>query len=167
MPDKKNAVWTTLNLQLSPGAAVVASDISDTFTAKVDRELSPGDTVSHIWVKGVWTQSAAGDSSKELLAFGIGFYPRATDAIDFPAVIDHTGDWVLHDARGFIEPLTLQTPMVPQQLATIDIESRGQRSVPRGGAAYSLFAVAASRNGVPSAGAFELVAAVTILWLVP
>ncbi len=165
MPDRKTRLWTTEFVNESPGASPSQENLSTEFRTKTGREHLPGDTVAHLYVKGLWSQSAAGDSSAEELGIGIGFYPSAMDAIDFPSVLDHDGDWVLHDVRGFIEPTTLQTPLVPIQLAAVDIESRGQRTVPRGGSAYSLWFVTESFNGAPSSGSFEFRGAVTILWL--
>jgi len=166
MPDRKERVWVTENISeaLSTTAQSIQS-LTLVFETKVGRKLAKGDTLSHTWFKGLWSQSAAGDSSAEQLAFGIGFYPSLMDAGDFPNVLAHQGDWQMHDSRGFLEPETLQTPMVPQQLATLDIESRGQRAVPKSGSGYNLFLVAQSLVA-PSAGSFELRGSLTMLWLV-
>ncbi len=163
---RKNRVWTSEFVSLVGSQAGTLFNLSTAFTSKMDRSLAPGDTLAHSWVKGLWSQSAAGDSSAEQLGFGIGFFNAGIDPNDMPVLLDHDGDWQLHDVRAFIEPTTLQTPMVPQQLATIDVESRGQRTVPRAGNAYVLNLSAISLNA-PSAGSFELRVAITLLWLVP
>jgi len=166
MPDRKTRLWVTSHISLSlSNTTQGAVDIGADFISKMARNFIPSDTLSHTWVKGLWSQSAAGDQSAEQLCFGIAFYPANLTAANMPDVLLHDGDYQLHDARSFIEPPTLQTPMIPQQLATIDIESMGQRSAPKGGTAYDL--VLTARSGVtPSAGSFELRGSVTQLWLI-
>ncbi len=164
--DRKYRVWTTSEEQISLSSLTqVFTNVGLNFTAKIGRNFLPSDTIAHIWCKGVWTQTTQGDDSREQLAFGIGFWPSLSDAGDFPSVLTHDGDWVLHDSRGFREPsITTQEAMKPIQLATIDIESRGMRSAPKGGADYDLLLVAQSER-VPSSGSFELQLSVTCLWL--
>jgi len=167
---RKRRVWTggaatlALNSAGIPGT-VLSGNMNSAFLNKVGRNLVSSDTLSHTWLKGVWSQSAAGDSSKEVLSIGVGFYPTLMDAVDFPDLFDHDGDLQLHDSRGFLEPTTLQTPMQPIQLATIDIESSGMRTVPTSGDVYKLFLFVQTTNS-PSAGSFELQVAFTQLWLI-
>jgi len=168
MPDRKERLWTAAPMEFSVNVAGVAGTIFNpnlglAFRNKTGRNFLRSDTVAHTWVKGVWTQSAAGDSSRERLSFGIGFFTPNVLAVDMPNLAEHDGDLVLHDTRGFREPTVLQTPMVPQQLATIDIESRGQRSVPSTTTELLFFA---QSNTGPSAGSFELQVMVTQLWLI-
>ena len=164
----KERLWTATRMEFAVSVAGVAGTIFNpnlglAFRAKTGRNFLRSDTVTHTWVKGVWTQSAAGDSSRETLHFGIGFFTPAIDAVDMPNLFDRDGDLLLHDGRGFREPTVLQTPMVPQQLATIDIESKGQRSVPATTTELLFFAQC---QEAPSAGSFELQVAVTQLWLI-
>ena len=165
---RKRRGWTASDVTLTIGAGGQAGQQRNTigvnFRSKFDRDFMPGDTVGYSWLKGLWSQSAAGDSSREHLYLGLGFATTGAIASDLPDLTLHNGDLQLHDGRGLKEPTTLQTPMVPIQLATIDIESAGQRKVPAGGAAYELNLYGASQNS-PSAGSFEFTGVLVILWL--
>ena len=168
MTPRKRRGWTCTEISFAinaggTGGTVLAS-VGPDFRGKFDRDFIRGDTLGHTWLKGVWTQSAAGDQSRDSLYLGIAFFTSATDANDLPDLREHDGNLQLHDARGFREPTTLQTPMVPIQLATVDIESAGQRSVPSGGQAYDLVCFGMS-NTAPSAGSFEFQGVLTCLWL--
>ncbi len=132
--------------------------------AKLERALGPGDTLSHSWVKGYWRQTVIGDLSRVQMTLGIGFYTSGVDNGDFPDLARHDGDWQLHDARSLQEPIVANDPLVPRELAILDLESRGQRTIPRGGDSYRLFLVVQASQ-VASAGVWELHAAVTCLWL--
>ena len=166
---RKNRLWVTsdISFALGTGGLVgitgVATPTTD-FITKSGREMLRSDTVGHSWLKGVWTQSTDGDSSRERLSLGLGFFSPLIDTGDFPLVEDHDGDWQMHDSRGFREPSgAVQLPMVPQQLATVDIESAGQRSAM--GAGMALFMVAQTQT-IPSSGAFEFQGSLTVLWLI-
>ncbi len=165
---RKNRVWTTSPIDLAISAGGTAGQqfdvVSSSFIAKVGRALARGDTLAHSWLKGVWTQSAAGDSSFERLYLGLGFYPTQIGASEFPDLSDHDGDWQMHDARGFREGVTVQAVFIPSELAAVNIESAGQRMVPRSGDDYRLSMVGQSDNN-PSAGSFEFSGALTLLWL--
>ncbi len=166
---RKERVWTSSQVQFAlsvagqPGTAFL--DLGGALVAKLLRSLSKGDTISHLWVKGVWTQSAAGDSSREFLALGIGFFTTDLLTTDMPDLFTREGNLPLHDVRGLREPLALQDAMVTPQLATVDIESSGQRTVPYSGPGVQLRMYAQTLNA-PSAGSFEFTGAVTCLWLV-
>ncbi len=167
---RKRRVWTGGSVDLVLGTAGVPGTsptptMNTAFLNKVGRNYTPGDTLAHTWLKGLWSQSAAGDSSKEILSIGVAFMPLLIDAADFPDLFDHDGDLQLHDSRGFLEPTTLQTPMQPIQLATVDIESAGMRTVPSGGGVWTLFCFGQTTNA-PSAGSFEFHGAFTQLWLI-
>ena len=170
---RKARLWTTRTIALAMTVAGAAgqksSDLSDAFTDKVQRNLQPSDTLAHTWIKGLWKQSTVGDLSPMQCAFGIGFYPSAIPQANLPDLLAHDGEWQTHDARTLLElPATTVlagSPLLPEQFSFIDVESAGQRSVPRGGAAYSLFAVGAIGN-TASGGVIELVATVTALWLI-
>ena len=164
---RKGRLWVTTQIgQIVSQAGVASTAMGIDFREKVGREFLPTDTLDHTWLKGVYTHSTAGDSSFEHFALGIGFFTAGVDANDLPDVLRHDGDWQMHDARSFRDSITVQSPLIPIQLAALDIESAGKRSVPRGGAAsYELFFTAKSLNA-PSSGSFEIVASITALWLV-
>ncbi len=168
MPDRKERMWVTSAMEFAlsaggTGGTVFNPNMGLNFRDKVGRNFLKSDTLAHTWVKGVWTQSAAGDSSREQLMFAIGFFTPNIDAVDLPDLRNHDGNLCLHDARGFREPTVLQSPMVPQQLASIDIESRGMRSVDATTTDLFFFA---QTNLAPSSGSFELQVMVTALWLI-
>ena len=166
---RKERLWTTATVQLTLSSAGVAgsnsNNLSTPFVTKAGRQLLKGDTLAHTWLKGVWTQSAAGDSSRERVHLGILFHPTGLDAIDFPDLSVHDGDLQLHDSRGLREPLVIQDPMVTPQMATVDIESAGQRMVRASGAATTL-SIVGQTVVAPSAGSFEFTGACTCLWLI-
>ena len=166
---RKARIWTSWCVSLNVSFGGQGNGDLDTtpglaFEVKTGRNLLRSDTLAHTWIKGLWSASAAGDSSQECLYLAVGFMPRLTDAADVPDLEAHDGDWQLHDGRSFLHPVTTQTPMIPIQLATIDIESAGQRTAPATGNAYQLFVYAQSKN-TPSSGSFECRIAATQLWL--
>ena len=170
MTPRKTRLWVTTNIALSVSAAGIAGQGIDAtmgtdFEAKSGRTMTKGDTLAHTWVKGAWSQSSTGDTTIETVAFGIMFAPEAMDSIDFPLMIDHSGDLQLHDSRSLRENNGVAADfMRPVQLAIIDIESAGQRSVPFAGVDVGLFVIGGTQT-TPSAGNFTLEVAVTALWL--
>jgi len=165
---RKKRIWTTSNLSLSisssgAGGQVASTALRTDLFAKLGRDIAPC-TLAHVWAKGAWRQSAAGDSSFEFLGFGITtIYPVGISVSTIPDLLSHDGDWQTHDVRAFREGITTQSPMIPGELAVIDIESSGQRRITR--ATDDVFVVARSLN-TPSAGSFELQLSVTALWLI-
>jgi len=163
---RKSRVWVTseINIALSLGLTpVLNTGIGTDFRNKVGREPLPSDTLAHSWCRGVLSQSAAGDSSTQMFAFGLGFLPTGQLAANAPNVLAHDGDWQMHWAAALLEPTTLQTPLIPQEISAINIESAGSRSFPKA-FAYQPMVVAES-SGAPSSGAFEFRLAFTTLWL--
>ena len=134
------------------------------FRAKTGRSFLKSDTLGHIWIKGVYTSVAAGDGSPVHFCMGVGFFASGIDNADFPDLDSHDGDLQLHDARGLLENLLTTRSLEPPELALVDIESAGQRTVPAGGTAYELFtvlqAVEAPSQTVTFVGSF------TQLWLI-
>ncbi len=143
----------------SPGTA---------FITKTGRNFLQSDTLAHTWVKGSITQNSSGDGTGVSLSLGFGFFPKQTDAADFPDLSAHDGDWQLHDIRSLIETSTAtgsgKAPLLPTELATVDIESAGQRSVPTAGDVYSLFCMA-QVSALPSS-TIDYHVSFTQLWLI-
>jgi len=167
---RKEKVFTTIGLSLNVSAIDVGGQIiaglSSRLVTRLGRELGPGDTVGHNWIKGAWRQTTAGDLSPVGLHIGIGVYTGGTDIGDFPDLAIHAGDWLLHDSRTLFEhPATgLPTagyPMLPTELSALDFESSGMREMGR--QTNTLFLVVQTSNA-PSAGVFVLDCHVTTMW---
>jgi len=129
---RKRRIWITAQLGIGTGTAGVAGQVrstalADNLKARLDRDLYEV-TLAHTWVRGFWTQLAAGDSTSFQGFLGIGMYPPTMDLTDYPDLSVHAGNWQLHDARELLEGGAVNSVCVPSELATVDIESQGQRT---------------------------------------
>jgi len=169
MTPRKTRVWNSWGAALSLTASGSAGQQSDTapgasFLSRTGRNFLKSDTLAHTWVKGMWFSNAAGDGTSLTCLFGIGFFPSLIDDGDFPPLTAHPGELPVHDTRALLENTVAKTSLNTPQLATIDIESGGQRSSPSSGTSFQMF-VYAETIETPST-ATTLLIAVTQLWLV-
>ena len=166
---RKTRLWVTsravVTLVAVGQAGQAQFDLSAGFITKTGRELTKGDTLAHSWIKGHWSLNIVGTPTvRSMCCLAISFEPRLIDAIDFPNIAAHDGDLQLHDARVLQEGVAAGDVMLPPQLAAVDIESSGQRSVPAGGNAYSLFLNSQITN--IGGGQVSFLGSVTTLWLI-
>ena len=163
---RKNRMWTTTRVTLTIAAIGTAgqqiSNLGATLESTLGRQLARGDTLAHIFVKGIWRTDAAATEEVTGAQLGIGIYAAAVDAADFPNLATHLGNWQLHDARVF--QIGTTDVAVPHQLGGVDIESGGQRVVPAPG--FTAFLVGQIDNA-PSTGNLVFDGSVTCLWLYP
>ena len=164
---RKRRLWVSTDINFTLTTALVAgqqftTNLTDDFKARVDRNIQPGDTLHHLWVKGSWSMDAAGDGSSQDVGFGVGMFNALMDAGEFPSVLIHQGDYQLHDVRALGEGLTVFQPMQPSELASVDIESAGSRTVTH--QVNQAIFVAQLGTQTPSS-AVRFRAMVTVLWL--
>ena len=93
----------------------------------------------------------------------MGFFARLIDDVDFPDLDRHDGDYQLHDTRTLQEPILQHAVLDPTELASVDIESAGQRTVPSAGQVFQLFTV--GRMSAIGGGSLLFQGGFTNLWL--
>ncbi len=129
-----NLLFTLLAADTGVPDQRVTTSLDTAIEARLGRNLTKGDTVSRIWVNGFWgTDADVTAPAGATYSFGVGFFPFATDAGDFPDLAAHDGPWMLHDQR----PLTEQAgqgslaarPLLPFELSSLQLDNRSQRTV--------------------------------------
>jgi len=167
MTPRKRRLWTnsevTFALSTAGAAGTAFHILSTPFVAKTGRAHVQGDTLAHVWLKGGWTMSTAGDSGNVSAFIGTMWVPNNLLGSDMPDLLTHDGDLQLYDSRGMKEGITTQS--VLGDISTVDIESAGQRKAPYAGGGIEVRMFAQIRRA-PSSGAIEFIGEATCLWLI-
>ncbi len=174
MPDRMDRLWTTQNVSFTLAAAdidsasEVTNEFGQAFVLAADRELR-NVTVGGIFVNGIVVTSPATTPSTIRVALGFTVAPDGMDAGDFPLILPHNGDWMLHHETSMLEPdsRSLSNVMEPQGVLNVggawSLRSRSMRKISKRD--WTLHGV--MQKGTVTEGNLSCLFSVTVLWLIP
>jgi len=117
-----------VTMTLTGGAANIGS-LSQAFVTRTGRNLF-GVTLGHTWLDATLVSDQI-ETAQNNLSVGIVVAPSLMDAIDFPDVRLHQGDWQLHKHWSFGPQLTIGLMMSPFSVTEMRTDQRSMRKIRR------------------------------------
>ena len=161
----RKRIWTLERDNFSlTGTTRATASLSVNLLTRLDMAITglKGWTISRIIGQAmVLNASAETSAAVGSFVFGIGPYNRNMDAVDFPELNNHSGDWPFFHGAAFKGAGTGLTPVEPENARNFSVNVKSQRKL---SADQDLFAVALLTDISVD---LEIEMVLSLLWLAP